>query len=189
MNYLEDINLWESSEDKNQSTLLVFLFFIYKQQMHTHTRLDPTAEAAERGSSTAEILSLFLHQRKLSRAHPPQLVTLPLFSYLYFYSQTPPNINRLILKHSLGTQKTSQGTRSYNCYFLMFRMQNLPTLMQSIQGKDRRVQDDRWIWTEPSFILQIDLANTVAYERSALPQRQPFPSTGMESDMTNIDFP
>lgn len=31
MNYLKDINLWESSEDKNQSTLLVFLFFIYKQ--------------------------------------------------------------------------------------------------------------------------------------------------------------
>lgn len=68
-------------------------------------------------------------------------------------------------------------------------MQNLPTLMQSVQGKDRRVQDDRWIQTEPSFILQIDLANTVAYERSTLPQRQPFPSTGMESDMTNIDFP
>lgn len=35
------------------------------------------------------------------------------------------------------------------------------------------------------------LANAVAYERSALPQRQPCPPTneGMESDMTNIDFP
>lgn len=61
--------------------------------------------------------------------------------------------------------------------------------MHGVQGKDRREQDDRWIWTEQSFILQIDLANTVAYERSALPQGQPCPSMGMESNMTNIDFP
>lgn len=189
MNYLENITLWESSEDKIRAHYQYFIFLINNVYMCIYVQ---RTQQQLRHLKEAFLLYRYCHCfciRGNSAEHIPQLVTLPLISYTYFYSQTLLNINIQILKHSLGPQKTSQGTRSYNYYFLKFRMQNLPTLMQSVQGKDRRVQDDRWIQTEPSFILQIDFANTVAYERSTLPQRQPFPSTGMESDMTNIDFP
>lgn len=145
----------------------------------------------KKGSSIAHILSLFLCWRKTSVQYvspasynPHSLSHTPVFPIATEHKHTQSNIYWVHRK-----QAKAPGARAIT--FLKFRMQNLPTLVQGVQGIERGERDDRWIWTEQSFIRQIDLAHTVAYERSALPQRQPCPPTneGMESDMTNIDFP
>lgn len=185
MNYSEHHTPWENSEDKSEHISSVS-FILCTFAAHIYICLHPLNNKGKQGSSIAWFVIISELERNLGEHIPPGICnalypshTLVFPSLLSTHSQT-----------SLAAEETNHGSRRQSC-LLKFRMQNLPTPVQGVQGRDRREQDDRGVWTEQSFIPQIDLANTAAYEQSTLPQRPPCPpaSQGMVSDMTNIDFP
>lgn len=119
-----------------------------------------------------------------------QLGTNPFIFPIHWYSLSLLNTNT----HSQTfIEYTGNKPRHQEPELLLSWVQNVEFTHSGAEcsGKRQRHQDDRWIWTKQPFIPQIDLAHTVTYEWSALPQGQRCPPTneGMESDMTNIDFP
>lgn len=186
MNYLEHHTPWENSEDKSEH-IISMSFILCTFGAHIYICLHPLNKGKQ-GSSIARFVIISVLERNLSKHVSPGIC-----NALYFSPYTG-----IPYPYWTNTQSNIIGYRGNKPWhqeaeLLLSQVQNVEFTHPSAgcSGKDRREQDDRGIWTEQPSIPQIDLANTVANEWSALPQRPPCPPTnqGMESDMTNTDFP
>lgn len=159
MYYSEHHTPWENSEDKSEHIRSVS-FILCTFVAHIHIYLHPLNNKGKQGISMAWFVIISELERNLGKHILPGICNAPYPSHTLVFSIPEHTHSQTFW----AAEETSHGSRRQRFYFLKFRMQNLPTPGQGVQGRDRRGQDDRGVWTEQSFIPQIDFTNTVAYQ-------------------------